>query len=68
MYLCYRVGRPVRVMLDRDEDMMYSGHRHPFRGQYKVGYTSEGKLTALEAELYSNGGYSSDLSIPVSYH
>lgn len=53
-------------MLDRDEDMMYSGHRHPFRGQYKVGYTAEGKLTALQMELHANGGYSTDLSVAVS--
>ena len=45
--------------------MKYSGNRHPFRGEYKVGYTAEGKLTSLEMMLYANGGYSLDLSIPV---
>ena len=29
-------GRPVRLMLDRDEDMITSGWRHPFLGRYKV--------------------------------
>ena len=62
----YRVGRPVRIMLDRNEDMVYSGQRHPFLGNYKVGFTSEGKLTALEMSLYSNGGHSCDLSVAVS--
>ena len=52
--------------MDRNEDMVYSGYRHPYRGTYRVGCTSEGKLTALETELYSNGGYSSDESVPVS--
>ena len=52
--------------MDRNEDMIYSGNRHPYKGMYKVGYTSEGKLTALEMELYSNGGYSADESVPVS--
>ena len=55
-------------MLDRDEDMKYSGNRHPFRGEYKVGYTAEGKLTSIEMMLYANGGYSLDLSIPVCIH
>lgn len=32
----YRTGCPVRCMLDRDEDMLISGGRHPFLGQYKV--------------------------------
>ena len=26
-------GRPVRLMLDRDEDMLVSGWRHPFLGR-----------------------------------
>ena len=64
----YRVGRPVRIMLDRNEDMIYSGHRHPFLGKYKVGYTAGGKITALEVELFSNGGHSTDLSIAVGQY
>ncbi|WAR00721.1 XDH-like protein [Mya arenaria] len=31
-----KLGRPVRVMLDRDEDMVMSGGRHPFLARYKV--------------------------------
>ena len=31
-----RVGKPVRCMLDRDEDMMSTGTRHPFLAKYKV--------------------------------
>ena len=53
-------------MLDRNEDMVYSGHRHPFLGNYKVGFTSEGKLIALEIDVYSNCGHSADLSIAVN--
>ncbi len=29
-------GRPVRVILDRDEDMLMTGGRHPFLVKYKV--------------------------------
>lgn len=53
-------------MLDRDEDMISSGGRHPFLGQYKVGFTGEGRIIALDVQLYNNAGYSADLSIPVS--
>ena len=56
----------MRIMLDRNEDMMSSGGRHPFLGLYKVGFTSQGKITALDIKLYSNGGFSADLSVPVS--
>ena len=63
---CHRVQRPVRIMLDRNEDMVSSGGRHPFLGRYKVGFTSEGRITALDLRLYSNGGTSQDLSCAVS--
>ena len=66
VHVCCRVQRPVRIMLDRNEDMQSSGGRHPFLGRYKVGFTSEGRVTALDLRLYSNGGASLDLSNAVS--
>lgn len=36
--MCFRLKRPVRCMLDRDEDMLVTGGRHPFYGKYKVGW------------------------------
>lgn len=53
---------PVRCMLDRDEDIVTSGQRHPFLGRWKVGVTKEGKLLALDADIFANGGWSQDLS------
>ncbi|KAJ1885101.1 hypothetical protein LPJ66_010290, partial [Kickxella alabastrina] len=61
----YHTNRSVRIMLDRDEDMMTSGQRHPFFGQWKVGVTKDGRLLGLRARIYSNGGFSHDLSIGV---
>lgn len=60
-----KVMRPVRCMLDRDEDMIYSGQRHPFLGRYKVGVKNDGSVTALDVKLYANAGYSADLSLAV---
>jgi xanthine dehydrogenase/oxidase len=54
--------RPVRCMLNRDEDMMTSGQRHPFQARWKVGVMNDGKLVALEADIYNNAGYSYDMS------
>ena len=31
-----RHQRPVRCMLDRDEDMAMTGHRHPYSTKYRV--------------------------------
>jgi xanthine dehydrogenase large subunit len=58
-------GRPVRVRLNRQQDLTLTGKRHPFYARFKVGYTEAGLLQALELELYSDGGWSRDLSEPV---
>ncbi|XP_068009824.1 xanthine dehydrogenase/oxidase isoform X3 [Melanerpes formicivorus] len=61
----FKTGRPVRCMLDRDEDMLISGGRHPFLGRYKVGFMKNGKVKSLEVSYYCNGGNSVDLSYGV---
>uniref|UniRef100_A0A8C0VD11 Xanthine dehydrogenase n=1 Tax=Cyanistes caeruleus TaxID=156563 RepID=A0A8C0VD11_CYACU len=58
----FKTGRAVRCMLDRDEDMLISGGRHPFLGRYKVGFMKNGRVKSLEVSYYSNGGNSVDLS------
>jgi xanthine dehydrogenase molybdopterin binding subunit len=61
-----RTGRPVRMRYNRDQDMMLTGKRHPFLAKFTVGYDDEGRLLALKAALYSNGGWALDLSMPVT--
>ncbi|KAH7665527.1 xanthine dehydrogenase/oxidase protein [Dioscorea alata] len=61
----YLLKRPVKITLDRDVDMMISGQRHSFLGKYKVGFTNDGKVLALDLELYNNAGNSLDLSLSV---
>jgi len=58
-----KAGRPVRCMLNRDEDILTSGQRHPFLGRWSVGVNNGGKLVALKAEVFCNGGWSQDLSV-----
>lgn len=55
-------GRAVRVRWNRNQDMMLTGHRHPFLARFKVGFDSEGRLRAARVHLYSNGGWAMDLS------
>eukprot|EP00252_Welwitschia_mirabilis_P022734 TRINITY_DN6242_c0_g1_i4.p1 TRINITY_DN6242_c0_g1~~TRINITY_DN6242_c0_g1_i4.p1 ORF type:complete len:857 (-),score=218.91 TRINITY_DN6242_c0_g1_i4:256-2721(-) len=62
---CYHLKRPVKITLDRDVDMMITGQRHAFLGKYKVGFTKEGKILALDLEIYNNGGNTLDLSLAV---
>ena len=61
-----RTGRPVRMRYNRDQDMMLTGKRHPFLAKFTIGYDDEGRLLALKAALYSNGGWALDLSMPVT--
>ncbi|QQP39217.1 Xanthine dehydrogenaselike, partial [Caligus rogercresseyi] len=57
-----KYGRPIRFALERDEDMIMTGYRHPFLGRYKIGFNSQGIIQALDLELYANAGYTMDLS------
>jgi xanthine dehydrogenase large subunit len=57
-----KTGRPVSVRLDRRRDMTITGKRHPFLGRFRVGFDGRGKLLALDVELFSDGGFSLDLS------
>ncbi|HEU5073591.1 MAG TPA: xanthine dehydrogenase molybdopterin binding subunit, partial [Polyangiaceae bacterium] len=59
--------RPARVRLTRAQDMALTGKRHPFLGRFDVGCEPDGKLTALKLELFSDGGWSLDLSSPVLF-
>ncbi|MDZ4182613.1 MAG: molybdopterin cofactor-binding domain-containing protein, partial [Candidatus Cloacimonadaceae bacterium] len=61
----YITRRPVQVLLTRDEDMLVTGKRHPFASKWKVGYSADGKISAWDIELLSNGGAYADLSIAI---
>ena len=62
----WKTGRPVRLHWNRDQDMMLTGHRHPFLARFKIGFDNEGRLLAARIHLWSNGGWSRDLSQAVT--
>ena len=61
----WKTRRPVRVRLTRALDFALTGKRHPFLARYEAGFTREGRLKAVRIALYSDGGWSLDLSEPV---
>ncbi len=61
----WHLRRAIRLVLDRDEDMGWTGHRHPFYIKYKAGCDAHGNVLAVDLQLYSNGGNTLDLSIGV---
>ena len=55
-------GKPVKMRLARQDDMMITGKRHPFYVSYDVGYDDTGLIQGIEINLAGNCGYSLDLS------
>ncbi|MEK6579446.1 MAG: molybdopterin cofactor-binding domain-containing protein, partial [Bdellovibrionota bacterium] len=60
-----RLKRPARIVLTKDDDMIITGKRNPFENIYRVGFDSDGKILALDVELYSDGGAYADLSTSI---
>jgi xanthine dehydrogenase large subunit len=61
-----KFGRPVKLRLDRDDDFLVTGKRHPFDYDYEAGFDDTGLLTALKLTMLANCGFSADLSGPVA--
>ncbi len=60
-----RLGRPVKLRLDRDDDFMITGRRHGFEYDFEVGYDDEGHILGVSIDMICNAGFSADLSPPV---
>ncbi|MBL7554820.1 MAG: molybdopterin-dependent oxidoreductase [Bdellovibrionaceae bacterium] len=60
-----KLNRPARLILTKDDDMIMTGKRNPFKNFYEVGFDNTGKITALKAELFSDGGAYADLSTAI---
>ncbi|HSN33715.1 MAG TPA: xanthine dehydrogenase molybdopterin binding subunit, partial [Ideonella sp.] len=60
-----RLGRPVKLRLDRDDDFLVTGRRHCFWYEYDVGYDDAGRVLGVEITMVSRAGHSADLSGPV---
>jgi len=57
---------PIKLRLDRDDDFMVTGKRHPFAYDYTAGFDDTGRLTGLKLMMAANCGFSADLSGPVA--
>ncbi|KAK2496717.1 hypothetical protein MC885_008101 [Smutsia gigantea] len=61
-----KTGHPIRLVLDREDDMLITGGRHPLFGKYKVGFLNNGQIQALDIECFINGGCTLDDSEQVT--
>uniref|UniRef100_A0A8D3D478 Xanthine dehydrogenase/oxidase n=1 Tax=Scophthalmus maximus TaxID=52904 RepID=A0A8D3D478_SCOMX len=62
----WKTNRAVRCVLDRGEDMLITGGRHPLLGRYKVGFMNDGSIVAADIQCYINAGNAVDESIQVT--
>lgn len=60
-----KTRRAARFVYNKDDDMRFTGKRHPFQAKYKAAFTNDGTITGLAVDLHSNGGCSTDLSLAV---
>jgi len=54
--LARRVGKPVRMIYDRHEDLSATTKRHPAVVRHRTGVSSDGRLVAQEIEVVMDGG------------
>jgi len=64
--LAYKTKCPVKLRLDRDDDIIITGKRHEFYSDYEVGFNDRGEIKALKLKLASNCGMSPDLSYAIN--
>ncbi len=58
-------GKPCKMRLDRDDDMIITGKRHDFRIDYAVGFDKVGVVRSVDVTLNARCGHSEDLSLGV---
>jgi xanthine dehydrogenase molybdenum-binding subunit len=60
--LAEATGRPVKMLYSRQESLLFHPKRHATIIRIKTGAKQDGTLTAVEAELYGDGGAYASLS------
>ncbi|KAJ0009401.1 hypothetical protein NQD34_001103 [Periophthalmus magnuspinnatus] len=58
----WKTNQAVRCVLERGDDMLITGGRHPTLGKYKVGFMNDGRIVAVDLEYYANAGCTADES------
>ncbi len=62
----HKFQRPVKMRLDRDDDFVITGKRHPFSYDYTVGFDDSGRIVGMQMVQMADCGHSADLSGPVA--
>ena len=60
--LALKARRPVRIVYDRHEDMAYTTKRHASVVRHRTAIGADGRILAMEVEVYLNAGAYATLS------
>lgn len=67
-FLARKLGRPVRIVLSREEVFYAHRGRHPTRMWLKMGFTKEGAITAVDFKAWAEGGAYASYGVVTSYY
>ena len=65
--LAKQTGKPVKLMLDRDHELMIAGNRPSAFARIKVGAMKDGTITAMESEIWGTSGMGGGIPQEVPY-
>ncbi len=65
--LSKQTGKPVKLMLERDQDQKVAGQRPSSFGTVKVGVKKDGTITAWESDIWGSGGQQRYRMPPLPY-
>ena len=65
--LAKQSGKPIKLMLERDIELMTAGNRPSAFAKIKVGAMKDGTIMAVDAEVWGSGGMGGYNAPPVPY-
>jgi len=67
-HLSRKLGRPVRVRLNREEVFLTNHGRHPTKMTMEMGVSKDGMLEVLDADIVIDGGAYGSFGVVTSYY
>lgn len=65
--LSKQTGRPVKLMLERDMELLDGGNRPSTYGTVKLGVDADGTITAFDTSVWGTGGFGGYRPPPLPY-
>ncbi len=67
-HLARKLGRPVKIVLSREEVFYAHRGRHPTKMWLKMGLKKDGSITAIDFKAWADGGAYSSYGVVTSYY